>query len=223
MDSSDTLQDSLKLNAKPWDISIVGTKTVIVTLPGAKQLQYIEVFPRLTPGRVLQLDKYCWGVHVTGDKIFTSCHNNPGKGEVRILDLDGNLLQQLGINRDGSFLFTYPYYIAVSPSEKKIFVSDQDGNSVTCMTMDNDVVYKYRDKEMRLSAGLYCDGGDNILVCGWDSKNVQVITTDGKKQCDLVSAREGLKPESIVYREADDTLILGCQHSDNIYLFKLVK
>ena len=223
LDSSDTLQDSLKLKARPWDISVVDTKTVIVTLPWDKQLQYIEVFTRLTPGRVLQLDKYCWGVHVTADKIFTSCHNNPGKGEVRILDLDGNLLQQLGINKDGSFLFTYPYCITVSPSENKIFVSDRGGNSVTCMTMDNDVVYKYRDSKMISSPGLYCDGGDNIIVCGADSNNLQVITTDGKKHCDLVSPREGFKPLSISYRKRDDTLIVGCDHSDNSYLFKLVK
>ena len=222
VDSSDVLQDSLKLNEKPWDISIVDTKTVMVTLPKTKQLQYIEVFPRLTPGRVLQLDKQSWGVQVTGDEIFTSCHNQPGEGEVRILDLDGNLLQQLGINRDGSFLFTSPYYITVSLSEKKIFVSDSDGNSVTCMTMDNDVIYKYRDNEMRSSVGLYCDGGDNILVCGLDSNNVQVITTEGKKHCDLVSARQDLQPLCINYRERDDTLIVGCHHSD-ICLFKLLK
>ena len=162
---------------------------------------------------------------MTADKIFTSCHNNRGKGEVRILDLDGNLLRQLGINKDGSFLFFYPYYIAVSPSEKKIFVSDivgdNVGNSVTCMTMDNDVVYKYRDNEMRSLVGLYCDGGDNILVCG--SHTMQVITGEGKKHCDLVSSREGLKPLSINYRERDDTLIVGCDLSDNICLFKLVK
>ena len=221
VESSDTLQDTLKLKAKPWDIVIVGTKTVIVTLPGAKQLQYIEVFPRLTPGRVLLLDKKCWGVHVAADKIFTSCHNDPGKGEVRILDLDGNLLQQLGINKDGSFLFTYPFCITVSPSEKKIFVSDYDGNSVTCMTMDNDVVYKYRDNAMKWPRGLYCDGGDNILVGGKSSNNVQVITAEGQKHCDLVSARENLQPLCINYREGDDTLIVACAHS-YICLLKLV-
>ena len=223
LDNIEALKDSLKLKAHPWDIAVVDTKAVIVTLPGDKQLQYIEVFPRLTPGRVLQLDKHCWGVHVTGDKIFTSCHNKPGKGEVRILDLEGNLLQQLGINRDGSFLFTYPCFVTVSPSEEKIFVSDMYGNSVTCITMDNGVVYKYRDNEMRSSFGLYCEGGDNILVCGKSSKNVQVITANGKKRCDLFSPREGLEPLCINYRERVDTLIVGCSDSDHICLFKLVK
>ena len=95
LDRYDTLNDSLKLNKKPYYISVVDHKTAIVTLPSANQLQYIEVFPRLTPGRVIQLDKKCWGVYVTGDKILTSCHNNPGEGEVRIFDMDGYLLQQL--------------------------------------------------------------------------------------------------------------------------------
>ena len=225
LDSSDALKDSLKLTAAPWDISVVDAKTIIVTLPGKLQLQYIDVFPRLTSGRVLQLDKKCWGVHVTADKIFTTCHNDPGKGEIRILDLDGNLLQQLGINQDGSFMFKDPDYITVSPSEKKIFVSDYGiKDTITCMTMDNRVIYQYRDNGMKCPIGLYCDAGDNILVCGWQSNNIQVITTEGKKHCDLVSSRDGLeKPYSISYRESDDTLIVGCYRTDNVILYKLGK
>ena len=224
LDSSNALKDSLKLNAQPWDVSVVDAKTIIVTLPGNQQLQYIDLFRRLTSGRVLQLDKKCWGVHVTADKIFTTCHNDPGKGEIRILDLDGNLLQQLGINQDGSFMFSYPYYITVSPSEKKIFVSDYSKETVTCMTMDNRVIYQYRDNGMEYPGGLYCDGGDNILACGLNSNNIQVITAEGKKHCDLVSSGDGLKePMSISYRESDDTLIVGCSRSDNVILYKLGK
>ena len=224
LDSSGALKGSLKLNAQTWDVSVVDAKTVIVTLPRNQQLQYIDVFPRLTLGRVLKLNKKCWGVHVTGDWIFTTCHNNPGEGEVRILDLDGNLLQQLGINQDGSFMFTQPYYITVSPSEKKIFVSDYGKDTVTCMTMDNRVIYQYRDNGMNFLSGLYCDGGDNILVCGRGTNNIQVITAEGKKHCDLVSSTDGLKaPLSISYRESDDTLIVGCYHSNNVILYKLGK
>ena len=224
LDSSNALKDSLKLNAQPRDVSVVDAKTVIVTLPWNQQLQYIDVLPRLTPERVLKLNKKCWGVRVTGDKIFTTCHNQPGEGEIRILDMDGNLLQQLGINQDGSFMFTAPCYITVSPAEKKIFVSDYGKDTVTCMTMDNRVIYQYRDNGMKWPRGLYCDGGDNILVCGGVSNNVQVITTEGKKHCDLVSSRDVLeKPVSISYRESDDTLIVGCFDSNNAILYKLGK
>ena len=224
LDSSNALKGSLKLNAQPWDVSVVDAKTIIVTLPGNQQLQYIDVFSRLTPGRVLQLNKKCWGVHVTGGKILTTCHNQPGEGEVRILDLDGNLLQQLGINQGGSFMFNNPSYITVSPSEKKIFVSDTGKHTITCMTMDNHVIYQYSDGGMKCPSGLYCDGGDNILVCGLNSHNIPVITAEGKKHCDLVSSRDGLKwPMSISYRESDDTLIVGCYDSNNVILYKLGK
>ena len=222
LDSSDAFKDGLKLKANPWDISVVDAKTVIVTLPWIKQLQYIEVFPQLAPERVLQLDKPCWGVHVTGDKILISCHKNPGEGDVRILGLDGNLLQQLGINQDGSFLFTRPYFITVSPSEKKIYVSDSDKRTITCMTMDNRLIHLYRDNEIKGSGGVYCDGADNILVCGKNSNSVQVITAAGKKHGDLVASREGLqKPLSINYRETDDTLLVSGGDQDHVFLFKL--
>ena len=92
------------------------------------------------------------------------------------------------------------------------------------MTMDNQVIYQYRDNELKWPRGLYCDGGDYFLVCGKGSNNVQVISAEGKKHCNLVSSRDGLnEPYSISYRERDDTLIVGCYESDHVFLFKLGK
>ena len=221
LDSSDAITTSLTLNDQPHDVSVMDDRNVIITLPWSKQLQYIKVFPQLAQGRVLKLDKMCWGVHVTCGKIFTSCHNDPGQEEVRILDFDGNLLQRLGVYQDGSFQFRSPYHFNVSPSGKKLFVSDYGTNTVTCMTMDNHVIYQYRDGEMKCPGGLYCDSGDNILVCGDRSNNIQLITADGKKHRTLVSSKDGLVyPNSLSYRESDDTLIVGMV-DNKITLFKL--
>ena len=221
LDSSDAITTSLKLNNQPYDASAVDDKTVIITLPGSNQLQYIQVFPQLAQGRVLKLEKKCWGVHVTCGKLFTTCHNNLRQGEVRILDLDGNLL---GVNRDGSFLFTLPYHITVGPSGQKLFVSDFGKNTVTCMTMDNRAIYQYRDDEMKVPKGVYCDSGDNILVCGESSNNIQLITADGKKHGTLASSKDGLvRPiTSLSYRQSDDTLIVGMLDT-KISLLKLGK
>ena len=223
LDSSDAITTSLKLNDRPYDVSALDDKTVIITLPSSQQLQYVQVFPQLEPGRVLKLDKVCWGVHVACGKIFTSCHNNPGQGEVRILDLDGNLLQQLGVNQDGSTLFRSPYHFHVSPSGKKLFVSDLGNNTVTCITTDNRIIYQYRDDEMKWPRGLYCDSGDNILVCGRGSNNIQLITADGRKHGTLASSKGGLvTPTGLSYREKDVTLIVGMMNA-KISLFKLGK
>ena len=87
--------------------------------------------------------------------------------------------------------------------------------------MDNRVIYQYRDIEMNTPRRSYCDGGDNILVCGQSSSNVQVITSEGKKHTTLLSAKDGLEnPRTISYRESDSTLVLGFNSSDHILFFK---
>ena len=122
LDSSWDLTGSLQL-PHPWDISVIDSNNVIVTSPGTKQLQYVQVFPQLKAGRVISLDKKCWGVHVSGGEIYMTCHNDPGEGEVRVFGRDGGLRRKLGINKYRSFMFTSPHYITVNPSGE-IFVSD---------------------------------------------------------------------------------------------------
>ena len=137
----------------PWDISVIDSSNVIVTSPDNKQLQHVQVFPRMMAGRIIQLNKKCWGVAVCGEKMYVSCHNNPGDGEVRVLDLQGNIKRRLGTNQDGSYLFTYPYYISVSDSGEKIFVSDSDTDIITCLTPSGTVIYTYKDDDRSILSG----------------------------------------------------------------------
>ena len=129
----------------PWDISVIDSGNVIVSLLYNKQLQHVQVFPRMMPGRIIQLNKECWGVAVSGEKMYVSCHNNLGDGEVRVLDLQGNIKRRLGINQDGSYQFTRPSYITVSDSGEKIFVSDSGTDTITCLTPSGTVIYTYKD------------------------------------------------------------------------------
>ena len=222
LDSSWALTGSLLL-PDPWDISIVDGNNVIVTSLNTKQLQYVQVFPQLKAGQFIQLDKKCWGIHVCGGEIYVTCHYSHGEGEVRVFGRDGELRRRLGINKDGSLKFTMPEYITVNPSGEKIFVSDYITATITCMTSDGRVVYSYNDNDMEYPRGLYCDSGDNILVCSVESNNVQVITADGKKSRTLLTNSDGLyQPHSIVYRETDDTLVVGCS-ADSMCLYKLTK
>ena len=80
--------ETLTLPDKPWDVSAIDGNNVIVTLPDKLQLRFIQGLPQMKAGQVIQLDKKCWGVDVSGDGIYITCHDNPGKGEVKILSLD---------------------------------------------------------------------------------------------------------------------------------------
>ena len=110
------LLDRLKLTSLPWDVSVIDVNNVIVTLPDKKRLQYIRVWPQLQTGHTIQVGKRCFGVEVSGGEIYITCHDNPGNGEIQVLDLDGNLKRRLGVMPRGLFMFRVPQYITISSS-----------------------------------------------------------------------------------------------------------
>ena len=223
LNSSGVLTGNLKLSSEPYDVSVLDPTSVIVTLPwGGKQLQVVQVYPQLEPGGVIQLDKPCLGVEVGKGELYVACYDTPGDGEVRVFGLDGKFKRRLGVNQDG-FMFTRPDSITVNSSGKKIFVSDRDTDTVTCMSVDGRVIYTYKDRSRRGPRGLLCDSEDNILVCGWESNNIQVITADGKRHYTLLTASDGLKdPCSVAYRDNDNTLLVACT-SDHLLSLQLTK
>ena len=83
LDQSFSLQDRLDLTSRTNDVSVVDDTTVIITLPIKRQLQYVEVAASLRLGRVIQLDRVCWCVHVVGNNIYVICRYPGGYGEVR--------------------------------------------------------------------------------------------------------------------------------------------
>ena len=224
LDQTFEVKDSFSLNDNPCSLSVIDNSNVIVTIPDTKQLQYVQLVPHMKAGRVIKLDKKCWDVAVAGYEIYVSCHNDSGEGEVRVLDLSGNLKIKLCVNKDGSYQFQRPNYLTVSTTSKKIFVSDEMTSIISCMTPDGNIIYQYKDDDLRYPNALFIDAGDNIFVCGCDSHNVQVITSDGRKYGALISAADGLRyPFSIAFREYDNMLVVGCDCQNNIFCYQLLQ
>ena len=228
-DCSWSVVDSLKLSAELWDISVIDDKTVIVTIPHEQQLRYVQVFPELKLGRALQLlEKWCWGIDVIGQEIYVSCDSGKNDGDIRVLDIHGtNVKRQYGCKEDGHHLFMRPFHISVSSTGENIFVSESGTNSLTCLNVAGGKIsntYTYKDADLKIPRGVYCDDEDNVILCGHSSNNIQVVTPDGKKHHTLLSSQDGLvRPESVAYRKTDDTLVVGCFKSDHILVCQLSK
>ena len=222
LDGSTSIVGSLEFSG-PWDVSVLDANNVIIATPDNKGLQVVQVFPHMKAGRTIQLDRMCYGVEVSRDEIYNTCLYDGSEGEVRVLDLKGKLKRCLGAGQGGYFMFTSPSYITVNVTGEKIFVSDLDTHTITCMTVDGDVVYQYNDNDLRWPRGMYCDSGDNILVCGWWSCNVHVITADDRKNRTLLSSDDGLQDPYSAYRDSDDTLLVSCRHMKDILIFQLTK
>ena len=224
LDRSLSLVDSLDLPGKPWDVAALDNSNVIVTMPGKKQLQFIQVLPSLKRVRTIDVGKECRGVAVADDKIFISCYNyTDWVGDIRVYDIEGRVLvKRLGINPDGSSMFRWPQYVAVSWSGDKIFVSDYNTITLSCLTSDGKLVYQYRDMELKGPTGLLVDDNDNVIVCGYYSNTIQVITSTGKKHKTLLSSEDGIKrrPVCVSFRPSDRTLIVG-GNNNNLLVYQM--
>ena len=220
--SSFTVKEVLGLQGKPWDVSVINNSSAIITLPVPKQLHYMQLEPSLKSGRVIQLDKICWGIAVAGEYLYVTLHDILGEGEVRILDMKGSLKRRIGVNSGGSFMFQTPYYLTQSATTRKIYVSDRDTDTVTCLMSDGSTVYQYKDKDLKWPIGVCVDDEENIIVCGRASNNVHIVTASGRKHGCLLTLADGITgPVSVAYRHTDDTLIIGCWGANELLVYKM--
>ena len=217
-----TVKERLHLDSPPWDVSLVNSNNVMVTIAGKKKLQLIQVIPSLKIGRSINVDRKCWGVQVVEDLIYVTCHNNPRESEVLVVDMNGTVTHRFKKPDKKQPMLTGPYYITVCPSSRKMFITDYDSDTVSCLMADGTVVYQYKDEKLRGPRGVCVDGGGNVIVCGRLSHNVQVIRADGTKCCTLLSSQDGVScPCSVAYRQSDNTLILGCYNNKNLLVYKM--
>ena len=222
LDSSYKLIANLKLPTQPRDISVLNDTKVIITIPGEGQLLIVSVTSQLRIIRTIQLDNVCWGVDVSGGEIYITCWESE-QGEIRILDMSCNERRRISLSRVmATYMIKTPLYIAVSAFSGKIFITHFETETLTCLTSDGQLVYQYNDQRLGRPRDILVDSADNVLLCYGHSHTIVVITADGRKHGTLLSDKDGIEyPDSLAYRARDNTVIVGCVHTDQLACIQL--
>ena len=209
----------LILHRRPWDVAMVNSSTVVVTLPHAMQLYYIHVKETLEVRYIVHVGRKCWGIAVMGDEIYITCHNNPGHGEVRVLHLNGFIKRIIKLH-SRLLMLQRPNYLCVSAVTGFIFVSDFDLHTVTCLTADGRISKQCSVVENPTAVCL--DRQDNIVSCGCQiCKQVMVLSANHDKVKIMIGDDDILEnPLSIAYRKRDNILVVGF-NGDGLLVFKL--
>ena len=104
----------------------------------------------------------------------------------------------------------------------KIFTADLETETLTCLTSDGQLVYQYKEQRLGCPGGILVDSADNVLLCYYDSHTIVVITPDGRKHGTLLSGKDGIEyPCSLAYRARDNTVIVGCNKTDQLACIQL--
>ena len=224
LNTSLAVSDSVHVESRPWDVAAVDDNTAIATLPNAKRLLYLELVPKLSIGSKLSIKLKCFGITVVKKLIYVTCHDGPATpgGDIRVLDLRGNELKKIGINRDGSQFLRMPFRIAANREGNKLYVTDCSTDEITCLQPSDNIIYKLKDDDIIAPYGVYVDSKDNLFVCSRDNNTVHVIAANGTKYKNLLVSKDGVqKPIGIAFRPTDSTLIVSPVEKSEILAFKL--
>ena len=223
LDDHFNLKDVLEnLKWGPFDVAALDNVTAAVTLE--KEIQLITISPSLKKGRIISVGKNCYGIDVAANQIYVCCYT-PGKenGEIRIYDFEGNLKKKIG-KKMFSNIFEKPKYVSVSRSGE-IFVID--GRIIKCLTHDRKIQFQFSGFNSWLChylllpspGGIYADDDGDVIVCNKEDA-VVLITDKGRTQRKLISLRD---PQCVTYRPIDGTLVVCCNDSDLLLVYKATK
>ena len=210
----------LDLSENPWDASAVNEKTAIVSFPYVKKLQFIDITPSMKVKHFFTLNKKCFGVQTSGDEIFVTCSNDPGEGEVRILDMSGNLKRKLAMMENERAALHNPLHLALNSRGDRIFVSEYSNDTVYCLTTDGIIKFKYVLPDGKNLRGLITDIEDNVFVCDLSKRSIYAITEGGTEHVTFLQLPySDAETTGLSYRDKDNTLVVACEKK--ILVFKL--
>ena len=215
-----------KLSAEPWDITLVHSDQVVITLPREKKLQFFTVETRFNPlhkiGPTGTKSSQFYGITYHQEKLFVSCPKDEPPN-IKILDMQGKELRTISSSPQERNLFSDPRYLAISHDGKDIFVSDCGNNTIISLQLKPDGRVKtYSDAQNNPMGGLIIQTDGNLYVCGFKTKSILNLTGDCMFVNNLIGKESGLKnPQALCYCPITHQLVVTMEKSNIVKLFQL--
>ncbi|XP_046570571.1 protein wech-like [Haliotis rubra] len=201
----------LPLDNTPHGITQLNEKQVMVAVPDSHQIVTIEVTPDLVLLSTITTRTGYYSLAVLNPSSLAA-----GAWKcVDILDMSGHVLRSITTHNDDS-LFTYPFYMCVN-NKGNLLVSDCWKKSVTCLTSEGDVVWRYApagDRALSFPRGITTTTTGDILLL--DRGKVIQLTESGefvREYRDMVDYPRGL------YVDSHDSMYLCSQTQILEFLF----
>ncbi|XP_052777688.1 uncharacterized protein LOC128214993 [Mya arenaria] len=136
------------------------------------------------------------------------------------MTLDGHIISTFQTD-DRRQLFKEPFYLTVSASTPPtLHVSDNNANTVLQLTLDGKVLREYRDKQLVGPTSVVKVGPGQLLVCGYTSHNVMLLTERDGKMAEILGKKNGLtKPNSVSFCPHTRAIVVGMRRNDSLKVF----
>ncbi|XP_060568485.1 E3 ubiquitin-protein ligase TRIM71-like [Ruditapes philippinarum] len=209
----------LKLESKPWDITIVTRDTLAVTLTYTDTIQFISFSSNsLSLKNKLKVSGWCHGIsHHQGKLALTFL--SPAK--LQIMDLKGNMKITVEKDSNGDSIFIQPWY--VTTNSHSIYVSDTYKCEVIWFNWQGEMIGRKVDIELPRGISLLDDG--SFFVSDYKGNCIYRVSGDCKDRTTILKDVEC--PEAICWCAETSTLYLNTymifsKKNSHIKVYKMV-
>ncbi|XP_048248511.1 E3 ubiquitin-protein ligase TRIM71-like [Haliotis rufescens] len=165
---------------------------VMVAVPDPSQIVTVEVTPDLVLLSTITTSKGYYSLAVLSpSSLAAGGRDCDGYGIVDILDMAGHVLRSV-TSHNNETLFRSPDYMCVN-NKGNILVSDWRKKSVTCVTSEGDVVWRYAptgDRALSFPYGISSTGTGCILVVDGNTNKVMQLTGSGVYVRDVLISKD---------------------------------
>lgn len=184
-----------KRRTPPWDITKISDSSIVATYPQENIMRVFEIkcngavlklFGRpsirrrpVTFSRSIYTQEPCFGIVAVLDRVYVACEDC-----IKVYTLSGRCAQVLKLSLRVEPLFERVIGLAYDSQHSILYATDEVGNSlfsfrITEKQLSHEPIFVYKDSVMRRPHGIAVGLHRDIYVCGFISKTIHIITTDG--------------------------------------------
>ncbi|KAL3887894.1 hypothetical protein ACJMK2_000282 [Sinanodonta woodiana] len=193
-------QDNMAFSKRPWNVCALSEREVAVTVPSLKIIQIFEICPTIQKLRDIRTKLECWGIAAIKDQLVITT----GKDEhcILIIDKAGTDIMSFRSRSYQSEQLLKPMRVLNDVMKSVVYVSYEQSEELVAYNYAWDVLFTYRNPDVKALAGVDTDIEGNVYICGYGSHCVQQISAKGRLIKSMTPDKLEKKPLSIrLYRD----------------------
>ena len=208
----------------PFDIDCINAKTVVVTMPDIKTLQFVAVKPGFKFKHTKCINARCLGIAVHEKNIFVCIDDAQQSAKcIKVLTLDGDNVTYIPHLGPGS-----PRYLCLNRHGTRIYYTGGSNKEmfINSLTNDGHGIFSVSSTDLHYPRGVVIDEDGNVIVCDDAGQRLQVIASNGKFGQTLLSKKDNiLYPKSVCVNRTLNILVIASwkqnPNASKLALYKL--
>ncbi|KAK3576090.1 hypothetical protein CHS0354_032214 [Potamilus streckersoni] len=202
---------------QPWSMCTLANDEVAVTIPSLKTIEVLRVTDVMKKIREIKTDHHCHGIVAMRDQLLITTYEDGHF--ILILDLQGVKIGKIRPSNYRNENLLKPLFIKADITKGIVYVSYDSGRRLVAYGSAWDFLYTYTNED---TTGLDVDRKGNLYLCGYNSCNVQQISSDGKLINTLIlKKKSNKKPLAIRFYSNMDRFIVAYGHSNILEMHDL--